>query len=73
MYRINAQSRAFEDQCMRQGIPYRLGRRGALLPPQEIKDAVCYLRVVFNPDDEVSLQRVITNRREGLGAKSVQH
>ena len=72
MYRINAQSRAFEDQCMRQGIPYRLVGGVRFYHRKEIKDAVCYLRVVFNPDDEVSLQRVINQPPRGLGAKSVQ-
>ena len=72
MYRINAQSRAFEDQCMRQGIPYRLVGGVRFYHRKEIKDAVCYLRVIFNPDDEVSLQRVINQPPRGLGAKSVQ-
>ena len=72
MYRINAQSRAFEDQCMRQGIPYRLVGGVRFYHRKEIKDAVCYLRVIFNPGDEVSLQRVINQPPRGLGAKSVQ-
>ena len=72
MYRINAQSRAFEDQCMRQGVPYRLVGGVRFYHRKEIKDAVCYLRVIFNPDDEVSLQRVINQPPRGLGAKSVQ-
>ena len=72
MYRINAQSRAFEDQCMRQGIPYRLVGGVRFYHRKEIKDTVCYLRVIFNPDDEVSLQRVINQPPRGLGAKSVQ-
>ena len=72
MYRINAQSRAFEDQCMRQGIPYRLVGGVRFYHRKEIKDAVCYLRVIFNPEDEVSLRRVINTPPRGLGAKSVQ-
>ncbi len=72
MYRINAQSRAFEDQCMRQGVPYRLVGGVRFYHRKEIKDTVCYLRVIFNPDDEVSLQRVINQPPRGLGAKSVQ-
>ena len=72
MYRINAQSRSFEDQCMRQGVPYRLVGGVRFYHRKEIKDAVCYLRVIFNPDDEVSLQRVINQPPRGLGAKSVQ-
>ena len=72
MYRINAQSRAFEDQCMRQGIPYRLVGGVRFYHRKEIKDAVGYLRVIFNPDDEVSLRRIINQPPRGIGAKSVQ-
>ena len=72
MYRINAQSRAFEDQCMRQGMPYRLVGGVRFYHRKEIKDAVSYLRVIYNPDDEVSLRRVINNPPRGIGAKTVQ-
>ena len=72
MYRINAQSRAFEDQCMRQGIPYRLVGGVRFYHRKEIKDAVCYLRVIFNPGDEVSLQRIINQPPRGIGAKTAQ-
>ena len=72
MYRINAQSRAFEDQCMRQGIPYRLVGGVRFYHRKEIKDAVGYFRVIFNPEDQVSLQRVINQPPRGIGAKSVQ-
>lgn len=72
MYRINAQSRAFEDQCMRQGVPYRLVGGVRFYHRQEIKDALCYLRVLFNPDDAASLQRIINTPPRGIGAKSVQ-
>ena len=72
MYRINAQSRAFEDQCMRQGVPYRLVGGVRFYHRKEIKDAVCYLRVIYNPGDEVSLQRIINTPPRGIGAKTVQ-
>ena len=72
MYRINAQSRAFEDQCMRQGVPYRLVGGVRFYHRKEIKDAMCYLRVLYNPGDEVSLQRIINTPPRGIGAKSVQ-
>ena len=72
MYRINAQSRAFEDQCMRQGMPYRLVGGVRFYHRKEIKDAVSYLRVIYNPDDEVSLRRVVNNPPRGIGAKTVQ-
>ena len=72
MYRINAQSRAFEDQCLRQGVPYRLVGGVRFYHRREIKDALCYLRVIYNPDDEVSLRRIINTPPRGIGAKSVQ-
>ena len=72
MYRINAQSRAFEDQCMRQGVPYRLVGGTRFYHRKEIKDAVCYLRVLYNPGDAVSLQRIINTPPRGIGAKTVQ-
>ena len=72
MYRINAQSRAFEDQCMRQGMAYRLVGGVRFYHRKEIKDAVSYLRVIYNPDDEVSLRRVINNPPRGIGVKTVQ-
>ena len=72
MYRINAQSRAFEDQCMRQGVPYRLVGGTRFYHRKEIKDAVCYLRVLYNSGDEVSLQRIINTPPRGIGAKTVQ-
>jgi DNA helicase-2/ATP-dependent DNA helicase PcrA len=72
MYRINAQSRAFEDQCMRQGMPYRLVGGVRFYHRKEIKDAVSYLRVIYNPDDEVSLRRVVNNPPRGIGAKTGQ-
>ena len=72
MYRINAQSRAFEDQCMRQGIPYRLVGGVRFYHRKEIKDTMCYLRVIYNPGDEVSLQRIINTPARGIGAKTVQ-
>ena len=72
MYRINAQSRAFEDQCMRQGMPYRLVGGVRFYHRKEIKDTMCYLRVIYNPRDEVSLQRIINTPPRGIGAKTVQ-
>ena len=72
MYRINAQSRAFEDQCMRQGMAYRLVGGVRFYHRKEIKDAVSYLRVIYNPDDEVSLRRVVNNPPRGIGAKTGQ-
>lgn len=72
MYRTNAQSRAFEELCLRQGVPYRLVGGVRFYNRKEIKDTVCYLRVIYNPGDEVSLQRIINTPPRGIGTKTVQ-
>ena len=72
MYRTNAQSRAFEEQCLRLGIPYRLVGGVRFYHRKEIQDTLCYLRVIYNAGDEVSLLRVINTPARGIGAKTVQ-
>ena len=72
MYRTNAQSRAFEEQCLKRGIPYRLVGGVRFYTRREIKDVLCYLRVIYNPDDEVSLQRIINTPPRGIGAKTLR-
>ena len=72
MYRTNAQSRAFEEQCLKRGIPYRLVGGVRFYTRREIKDALCYLRVIYNPDDEVSLLRIINTPPRGIGAKTLR-
>ena len=66
-YRTNAQSRVLEDQLMRAGIPYRVLGGTRFYDRREIKDALAYVRAVVNPDDEVSLRRVLNVPRRGLG------
>ncbi len=72
MYRTNAQSRAFEDTCLHLGIPYRLVGGVRFYHRREIQDILCYLRVIYNPNDEVSLTRIINTPPRGIGAKTVQ-
>jgi DNA helicase-2/ATP-dependent DNA helicase PcrA len=72
MYRTNAQSRAIEDAFLRAGLPYRLIGATRFYSRKEIKDAMAYLRLIHNPDDLVSLQRVINVPPRGIGQKTLQ-
>ncbi|HLF05017.1 MAG TPA: UvrD-helicase domain-containing protein [Dehalococcoidia bacterium] len=72
MYRVNAQSRALEEACLRLGIKYRLVGGVRFYQRREIKDLLAYLRLLHNPLDEVNLARVINVPPRGIGAKSVQ-
>ena len=72
MYRTNAQSRAVEDAFLRAGLPYRLIGATRFYSRKEIKDAMAYLRLIHNPDDLVSLQRVINVPPRGIGQKTLQ-
>jgi DNA helicase-2/ATP-dependent DNA helicase PcrA len=66
-YRINAFSRVMEDAMRQYGIPYKIARGTAFFEREEIKNAIAYLRVVANPDDTVSLLRVINTPTRGIG------
>ena len=72
MYRVNAQSRALEEACLRLGMKYRLVGGTRFYQRREVKDLMAYLRLLHNPMDEVSLGRVINVPPRGIGAKSVQ-
>ncbi len=67
LYRTNAQSRAFEMAMARAGITYRLVGGKRFYERKEVKDVLAYLRVVFNPSDDMSLLRVINYPRRGIG------
>jgi DNA helicase-2/ATP-dependent DNA helicase PcrA len=67
LYRTNAQSRAIEDACTRSGIPYRIVGSVRFYERKEVKDALSYLRILFNPDDDVSLRRIINVPTRGIG------
>lgn len=72
LYRTNAQSRVIEEAFLRNGIPYALVGAIRFYERKEIKDILSYLRVVFNPMDSFSFQRVINVPRRGIGDVSMQ-
>ncbi|MCK4580314.1 MAG: UvrD-helicase domain-containing protein, partial [Dehalococcoidia bacterium] len=67
MYRVNAQSRALEETFIRYGVPYKLVGGVRFYQRREVKDIIAYLRIVHNPDDGVSLARVINVPGRGIG------
>ena len=67
LYRTNAQSRALEDALVREGIAYRIVGNVRFYERKEIKDTLAYLRLLINPDDDVSLRRVINTPARGIG------
>ena len=67
LYRTNAQSRALEDALLRHGIAYKIIGGVRFYERKEVKDALCYLRLLMNPDDDVSLRRVINVPARGIG------
>ncbi|MDP3064359.1 MAG: UvrD-helicase domain-containing protein [Chloroflexota bacterium] len=72
MYRVNAQSRALEEACLRYGVKYRLVGSVRFYQRREVKDVMAYLRLLRNPNDEVSFTRVVNVPPRSLGEKSVQ-
>ncbi|HQF46627.1 MAG TPA: UvrD-helicase domain-containing protein, partial [Anaerolineaceae bacterium] len=71
MYRTNAQSRLVEEAFLHSGLPYRLVGAQRFYGRREVKDIIAYLRLVQNPDDEISLQRVINVPPRGIGDKTL--
>jgi len=71
MYRTNAQSRLLEEAFLRAGVPYRLVGAQRFYGRREIKDIIAYLRLVSNPDDEISLGRIISVPPRGIGDKTL--
>jgi DNA helicase-2/ATP-dependent DNA helicase PcrA len=67
LYRINAQSRSFEDQLRRMGLPYVIVGGVRFYERKEVKDILAYLRVLVNPNDSMSLRRIINVPRRGIG------
>jgi DNA helicase-2/ATP-dependent DNA helicase PcrA len=70
MYRTNAQSRLLEEAFLAAGLPYKLVGAQRFYGRREVKDVIAYLRLVHNPNDEVSLTRVISAPPRGIGAKT---
>ena len=72
LYRSNAQSRIFEEALMNAGIPYRVYGGLRFFERQEIKDALAYLRLIANRDDDGSFERVVNLPPRGIGARSME-
>ncbi len=72
MYRVNAQSRVLEEACLRYGVKYRLVGGVRFYQRREVKDVTAYLRLIHNPDDDVSLSRVINVPPRGIGQRSLE-
>lgn len=73
LYRTNAQSRSLEETFIQYGIPYRIVGGVRFYDRKEIKDLVAYLRLIFQPEDRVSFERVVNVPTRGIGTKSVQN
>jgi DNA helicase-2/ATP-dependent DNA helicase PcrA len=73
LYRTNAQSRSVEETFIHYGIPYRIVGGQRFYDRKEIKDIVAYLRLIYQPEDRVSFERVVNVPTRGIGAKSLQN
>lgn len=73
LYRTNAQSRSIEETFIRYGIPYRIVGGTRFYDRKEIKDIVAYLRLLYQPDDRVSFERVVNVPARGIGTKSLEN
>lgn len=71
LYRTNAQSRAIEDVFLAKGIPYKVFGSYYFYNRKEIKDLISYLRLMYNPHDEISLRRVINTPKRGIGESAI--
>ncbi|MEY3715277.1 MAG: hypothetical protein RL155_152 [Actinomycetota bacterium] len=72
-YRTNAQSRVFEEVFMRATIPYKVVGGVRFYERKEVKDLLAYLRVIVNPDDEVSMRRIINTPKRGIGDRALDN
>ena len=72
LYRTNAQSRTVEEALVHYGVPYRIVGGVRFYDRKEIKDLMAYLRIIFQPEDRVSFERIVNTPTRGIGAKSVQ-
>lgn len=73
LYRTNAQSRAVEEVFMQYGIPYRVVGGQRFYDRKEVKDLMAYLRLLYQPDDRISFERIVNVPTRGIGAKSLEN
>lgn len=72
LYRTNAQSRVLEEAFVRGGIPYHVYGGQKFYERREVKDLIAYMRALVNPDDDVSLRRIINEPKRGIGETTVE-
>lgn len=72
LYRTNAQSRAVEDTLMKSNISYQMVGGTRFYDRKEIKDMLAYLRLITNPDDDISFERIVNEPKRGIGATTVE-
>ena len=72
LYRTNAQSRAVEEACLHAGIPYTILGNTSFYQRKEIKDLLAYLRLLSNPDDDLSLLRIVNTPPRGIGTQTLE-
>ena len=72
LYRTNAQSRVIEEMLLREGVPYRVLAGLRFYDRKEIKDIIAYLRVIHNPNDDISLKRIINEPKRKIGASTLE-
>src|SRR5215472_1830644 len=72
-YRTNAQSRVFEEVFIRSGLPYKVVGGVRFYERREVRDLLAYLRLIANPEDEVSLRRILNTPRRGIGDRALEY
>ncbi len=73
LYRTNAQSRSLEETFVRYGVPYRIVGGQRFYDRKEVKDVIAYLRLMYQPEDRVSFERIVNVPSRGIGTKSLQN
>lgn len=71
LYRTNAQSRGFEEMLLREGIPYKVVGGLKFYDRMEIKDTIAYLKTIINPNDNISIKRIINKPKRGIGQATI--
>mgnify|MGYP004514839335 CR=1 FL=1 len=73
LYRTNAQSRVLEEELLKQSIPYKIVGGFSFYARKEIKDLLAYLKLIYNPKDDVSFLRAINTPKRGIGSKTIEN